>query len=1262
MRLHARLTAPASQLLLLPLLILLLATPARSQGFTEISGMLVDVTNPSVAWGDFDNDGDLDILLTGNDSGDEISILYENDGASFGEFYTDLLDVENSSVAWGDYDNDGDLDILLTGSDPGRTTRIYRNDGYDFTQISEMLEDVDESSVAWGDFDNDGDLDILLTGEGNSDLISKIYQNNEGSFVDIGSGLTGVSQSSVAWGDYDNDDDLDILLTGNSDSGRVSLIYQNDNGIFTDISAGLPGVRESSAAWGDFDNDGDLDILLTGSSDSGAISRIYTNNGGIFTDIGAGLLGVEESSAAWGDYDNDGDLDILLAGKSESGDKVAVIYNNAAGSFTDISAGLIGVQGASVAWGDYDSDNDLDILLTGKEGPTGGVSIIYQNESLTANTAPGAPTNPNASVSSNSVQLDWNSASDAQTPSAGLTYNLRIGTTPGGSEICAAHALSSGMRTVPALGNANHNTSWALDLPFGTYYWGVQAVDAGFAGSSFTSEAAFYVYSDSLILTKIDVGLPGVYSSSLEWGDFDNDGDLDLLLAGRTESSTNITNIYENDGGTFVDIGAGLPGVVITSAKWGDFDSDGDLDILLTGWTGSDHIANVYRNDAGVFVDISAGLVGVQASSVDWGDYDNDGDLDILLSGEGAAGGRFALLYRNDDGIFLNDVSVQLPGVSFSSLDWGDFDNDGDLDILMAGVDDSHDPSSRIYRNDSGVFTEIGVGSLLQVTYASVAWGDYDNDGDLDVLLAGSNVSDYHSRVYRNDGGSFVDIVAGLTGIGQGSASWGDFDIDGDLDILLTGSGNGGPVSIIYQNEEGIFSDSGTNLTAFNAASADWGDYDADGDLDLILAGSNLDGKFCELYRNDIPISNSSPSAPSNLDAIYSDGALQLLWNASSDEETPTSGLTYNVRIGSTPGGEDICADHALSSGLRTVPDRGNAHAGTSWSIDELPFREYYWSVQSIDTGFQGSSFATEVHFYPAAFVSSIEDVGGDQGRNVRLTWTRSDYDSPGSSVDITGYGIYRRQDDRLEGWDFVATAPANGEDIYSYVAPTLCDSTTENGICWSVFMVRTLTAEPLEFVDSPPDSGYSVDNLAPSVPSGFEFVSSSMLSWDNPIDPDFRYFTVYGSETDIFDETAVFIDHTINTEMDVTGHAYTYFHLTARDFAGNESGAATVASPTDVLPGLPERFALHAPSPNPFNPKTFLRFDLPEAAQVSLKVYDMSGRLVCVLLDEHREAGRYEESWNGRDDRGRAMSSGIYLCRIDTDSFSQSKRMTLLK
>jgi uncharacterized repeat protein (TIGR01451 family) len=355
-------------------------------GFTDIGAGLPGVSSSSVAWGDYDNDGDLDILLMGWTKSGHIARVYRNTGGSFSDIGAGLPRVMIGSAAWGDYDNDGDLDILLTGNtESGQIARVYRNTNGSFSDIGAGLPVVCHSSAAWGDYDNDGDLDILLTGNTGSTYITRVYRNTGGNFTDIGANLSGVDLGSSAWGDYDNDGDLDILLTGTLKSGgHITRVYRNTGGNFTDIGAGLPGVS-GNAAWGDYDNDGDLDILLTGWTVNGFIARVYRNTGGSFNDIGAGLRGVS-GNAAWGDYDNDGDLDILLTGKTANDNfDLTWIYRNTGGNFNNIEAKLPGLLYSSTAWGDYDNDGDLDILLTGLTDWTefDGLALIYRNEDCT---------------------------------------------------------------------------------------------------------------------------------------------------------------------------------------------------------------------------------------------------------------------------------------------------------------------------------------------------------------------------------------------------------------------------------------------------------------------------------------------------------------------------------------------------------------------------------------------------------------------------------------------------------------------------------------------------------------------------------------------------------------------------------------------------------------------------------------------------------------------------------------------------------------
>jgi len=107
---------------------------------------------------------------------------------------------------------------------------------------------------------------------------------------------------------------------------------------------------------------------------------------------------------------------------------------------------------------------------------------------------------------------------------------------------------------------------------------------------------------------------------------------------------------------------------------------------------------------------------------------------------------------------------------------------------------------------------------------------------------------------------------------------------------------------------------------------------------------------------------------------------------------------------------------------------------------------------------------------------------------------------------------------------------------------------------------------------------------------------------------------------------------------------------------------AIEVVSDAEDPQAVPRTHELYANYPNPFNPTTTIRFDLPEPGDVTMRVYDASGRLIRTVLHEVKVAGRYQAIWDGRDEHGRRVSSGVYFYRIEAGSFSQAKRMVLVK
>jgi len=474
----------------------------HSQQFSFVNAGLDGVGRSSVAWGDYDADGDLDLLVTGNQgSGPYLASVYRNDNGSFNDINAGLTGIDNSSVAWGDYDNDGDLDILATGRSKGNTTTwLYRNKNGVFTSINVGFPDIGPyGCVAWSDYDGDGDLDALLSGG----YFCYLFRNDGGAFTNINATLPAVSNSWVNFGDFDNDGDQDLFIAGDVGGWPVSAICRNDGGIFTELdSTGIMPFSSGSASWIDYDHDHDLDVLISGFDQYlEPKTSIFRNDGNlVFTNAHPGLAGAALGVGAWGDYDNDGDADILLTGQNAAcGSLSSIVYrNDGNNNFTDINAALEGVERSSAAWGDYDNDGDLDILISGFNGSGQPTTRLYRNNSgsnnFSANTCPGPPANLNSELNDHKVSLHWDPSTDNTTPSAGISYNLRVGSFPGGQDVFAANADPvSSSRLIPQAGNVSDDTYWSLDLPDGDFYWSVQAIDHGFTASTFADEQAFTV-------------------------------------------------------------------------------------------------------------------------------------------------------------------------------------------------------------------------------------------------------------------------------------------------------------------------------------------------------------------------------------------------------------------------------------------------------------------------------------------------------------------------------------------------------------------------------------------------------------------------------------------------------------------------------------------------------------------------------------------------------------------------------------------------
>ncbi|MDH4338376.1 MAG: SBBP repeat-containing protein [Candidatus Krumholzibacteria bacterium] len=305
--------------------------------------------------------------------------------------------------------------------------------------------------------------------------------------------------------------------------------------------------------------------------------------------------------------------------------------------------------------------------------------------------------------------------------------------------------------------------------------------------------------------------------------------------------------------------------------------------------------------------------------------------------------------------------------------------------------------------------------------------------------------------------------------------------------------------------------------------------------------------------------------------------------------------------------------------------------------------------------------------------ITSIADIGNDQGGKVKIRFERSGADDALAGTPVTRYAAFRRDDappaavapgERVlleDGWTQVGWVDAFGNSTYGIDVPTIGDSTQALGQYYSTFLIRAATNVPTVYFDSPADSGYSIDNLAPGVPGGLLY-NSGVLSWNESPAADFDYFTVYGANVDDFG-SATIVDYTIGTGMDVTASPWVYYFVTATDFSGNE-GLPVKVNTASGVGGTPQSYVLSVSNyPNPFNPRTTVSYTVPSRGNVTVAIYDARGARVATLVEnESREAGAYRMEWNGRTDASVAASSGVYFARIEHAGLVRTKKMVLLK
>lgn len=473
----------------------------------------------------------------------------------------------------------------------------------------------------WGDFNNDGYLDIYA---GNHGGTPNLFENNgNGTFTDIQptSGIPTLpipagDRHGASWGDFNGDGLLDLFISvggnqGNPPPDKADELYENNGGgTFTNVTAAA-GVRNAtgrgrSPNWVDFNNDGLLDLYIQNVEPPNVL---YKNNGnGTFTEMAAaaGIANIPGSISSWADYNNDGCMDLFVV---SPGTPDQLWKNNCNGTFANVTtaAGIAGNTGGyGIAWGDYNNDGNIDLFIP--RGRADDRAFTWNSSGLTfSDQESGAQGGVDFTTTATQVTFD---SFVANCPSMSQTFYGASSTHPASMPFTLTAQQAAGMPTYTVGGSV------------GIFVW--------------NDSSGWHIRANAPS-TRTPTNFYGIVTGN---GTFQSVKGYNLPPEPKLPSGT----LYRNNGdGTFTDAttSSGLGAAVTNNrgAGWGDYDNDGYLDLFVvnSGNIVGNGVNHLYHNNGnGTFTDVASAvglgsLADGRGDGAAWGDYNNDGSLDLYV-------------------------------------------------------------------------------------------------------------------------------------------------------------------------------------------------------------------------------------------------------------------------------------------------------------------------------------------------------------------------------------------------------------------------------------------------------------------------------------------------------------------------------------------------------------------------------------------------------------------------------------------------------
>jgi len=825
-------------------------------------------------------------------------------------------------------------------------------------------------------------------------------------------------------------------------------------------------------------------------------------------------------------------------------------------------------------------------------------------------------------------------------------------------------------------------------------------------------------FSQTLTFTRIDTGIVATNMGSETgscWGDYDIDGLMDLFVSNFSLSGTDATNfLYHNEGsGYFTKVESGTIVEQLGShgwtPAWGDYDNDGHLDIIVPERSGTLYLfQNDGNNGFNRIIESPLSDLVEEFRACNWIDLNRDGNLDLLLGNVS----NYNFLTNQEAGNFIEVNNNFLPSFNHSgnttSFFWADYDNDGDDDAFISVL---YHSNFFYINNGDGTFTLDESGQITDDYYSfGGIWGDCNNDGFLDLYVFNGYDAVTNSLYLNNGDGSFEKITSGSVVTDEGDSyesNWGDFDNDGDLDLFVSNFGRFGHKNCYYQNDgsgeflkitEGVIVSESTlgNNTC---------DFDNDGDLDIFLFNG---GAMGEAEPDYFYMNNGNDNNWLNI---------KLIGTVSN-----TTGIGARLKLKATIFSNEVWQLREVNDrNLRAHFGLGDASQVDSlivqWPCGQTQvlaniavnqFLEITEPIPNHDVAaipvFRKSNQVTLFTYFKPEIM--VKNFGTYDESNVAVSYEITLVGGEGhvdtqaiellkmdslKTIMFAPFGIYQTGDYNLNSFTELINDEIRSNDTlrsrlvctnlvddfesdvskwnfnnsgsgisgaFAYESTSSLNVKYENDVkSWAEFTCQS----DLSRTDHAYLSFWSKTFLEPNKDfANVEISTDGGTSW-NQIGESFT------GVTPAFENKQISLDSYCGTGFEDVRFRFAIIPDAATALPGWFIDDISIHAGIAAVQGLqnaqaPETHRLFENYPNPFNASTVIQYHVPEASDLKIVVYNILGKEIATLVDRHHKAGIFRVSWDGKDNKGQLVPSGIYFTKLMANGFSDCKKMMLVQ